>query len=230
MATPTPAPLAKIPEKKDSLGCTLMMEAAKHNLVDKIKECVAMGHDVNAVDNVGWNALQHAVINEQEDAAVTLLNAGINPVQPNKMGDTPLMEACRRKIDTVVTRIAKAGVSLDAQEKVNGHTAVMVAIESGDGYAACILAEHGADTSTLQSKKGQTAEQMARVYFTGKNLSCFENIVLKKKTTAAARRQQELQENIQSATVLTRGIKPLKTLRFTPKKAPPATGAHSANG
>ena len=223
-------PRPDFPPKADAPSVTPLMEAAKQNDIEKIHAYVEAQHKVNAVDNLGWNALQHALVNEQEEAAVTLLNAGIDPVAPNKLGDTPLMEACRRQIDTVITRIARSGCNLDAQEKVNGHTAVMVAIETGDGYAACILAENGADTATLKNKKGQTAEQMARFHFSGKNLTCFENIVAKKKAAATAQRKRELQENVASATKLDHGITPVRTLRFGPKKATPGAGNPPANG
>ena len=209
---------------------TPIMEAAAQNKYAEINDYIAAGHSLNAVDSLGWNALHHAMMGDAEEAAVTLLNAGINPVQQNKLGDTPLMEACRRQVDTVITRIAKSGCHRDAQERVNGHTAVMLAILAGDGYAACILAENGADTATLLNKKNQTADEMARLHFSGKSLSCFENIVLKKKTAAKVLREKELRENIVSATVLDHGIKPMKTLRFGPKKPGPGTGAPPANG
>ncbi|MDE1151310.1 MAG: ankyrin repeat domain-containing protein [Micavibrio sp.] len=218
-------PNPRIPETPDANGMTLLMEAARQNLLAKITECVGMKHNINAVDNAGNNALMHAVVNDSEEAACLLLHHGIAPDCAAKTGETPLMEACRRQMDTIVERIAASGKGLDLQEKVEGRTALMLAIEAGDGWAACRLASAGADTATLRDKKGDTAESLARLRLKPQDLIAFEKTVAKHKAAAAADKKQRLAETVTGATILQRGIKPLRTLRFGGGHGPNAAPA-----
>jgi len=207
-------PRPHIPETPDANGMTLLMEAARQNVLKKITECVEMKHDLNAVDNAGNSALMHAVMNDSEEAACLLLHHGIAPDCASNTGETPLMEACRRQMDTIVERIAQTGKGLDLQDKVDRRTALMYAIDAGDGWAACRLAAAGADTDTLHDKNGDTAESLARIRLKPKDLTAFENTVAKHKAKVVAEKKQELASTVSGATTLQRGIKPLRTLRF----------------
>lgn len=204
---------------------TALLQAAQNNALDQIRACISLGQDVNAADSLGRNGLMLALRAGHEEAAALLLHHGINPHHRAASGETALMIACRLQIDTIVERLARAaettpnpGEHLDAQQEADGKTALMLAIEAGDGWAACRLARAGADARTLRDLTGATAGAKAEALLEGKAHSAFRKIIAAREERAAAEKKRVLAENVTSATVLSREIKPLKTLSFPPKK------------
>lgn len=71
-------------DEKDENGVTLLMKAAKKGDVEKIRNLIYSGADVNAKDKEGWTALMYAV-RYQNDADVVkiLLNNKASPLVKN---------------------------------------------------------------------------------------------------------------------------------------------------
>ena len=132
-------PPAKPPfvvDRRDVAGVTLLMEAAKRNLVDKVRECVEQGSDVNARDKIGWDPLLHAVHGEAEEAAVMLIHYGADVKYVTPKNYTALMQACQRTMHPVIERMVQGGAALDVQEDDWKCTALMTAILHKDIWAA----------------------------------------------------------------------------------------------
>jgi ankyrin repeat protein len=212
-------------DKRDHAGTTLLMEAARQGELDCLKECLARGAKLNAVDYAGRNALMYAIEGKQEAIAAWLLNAGIDAQTPDKAGNTPLHHACMEKIPEVVERLAQKKVPFDVQNK-KGVTALMFSCAGGDGWAACRLVDAGADATSITNQNGATAFALARQVMIDKDFEafkrCVENQQEKKRRAAVAAaeaKEQELAQNIHDATVLQRNVTPMKPVAFR-RKAP----------
>ncbi|TAL37275.1 MAG: ankyrin repeat domain-containing protein [Alphaproteobacteria bacterium] len=208
-----PVPAKFVVDRRDSLGVTLLMEAARRGVRERMLQCLDEGSDINAVDNGGYNALMHALQGKQDVPAIDLINRGIDVTLRAKNGSTALIEACQSQMPEIIERLLKKKVPLDAQNS-QGNTALMIACLLNDGWAACRVAEEGADFETLKNKKEMTAIDIARRFMDRKDLVLFENIIEKRREEkkladirAAETKAQELEQNVQDATVLQREIK-----------------------
>lgn len=218
-----PVPAKFIVDRRDSLGVTLLMEAARRGVRERMLQCLDEGSDINAVDNGGFNALMHALQGKQDVPAIDLMNRGIDVTHQAKNGSTALIESCLSQIPEITDRLLKKKVPLDAQNQ-SGNTALMIACLLKDGWAACRIAEEGADFDTLKNNRGQTALDLANSFLSRKDLLLFEKILETRRAQkrqeeirAAETRAQELEQNVHEATVLQRGIRPLKPVAFKPK-------------
>ncbi|MEZ0225608.1 MAG: ankyrin repeat domain-containing protein [Alphaproteobacteria bacterium] len=203
-------------DKRDADGMTLLMTAAQTGEYQCLLECLESCADINAVDNAGNNALIHAVRAKQDTIAVVLMNKGIDPAKQTSGGTTALIEACASQLPEVIERLLKKKVPLNAQNR-SGNTALMVACLLNDGWAACRIAEEGADFETLKNKKDMTALAIARTFMKRDDLVCFEEVIEKRRAAqrlvdqaAAEERAKTLEKNVEEATILQRAIKPMK--------------------
>lgn len=176
----------RIPERADLNGITLIMEAAKRNLVQKIVECVEDGHSVNAVDNAGFSALLHAADTGSEEAALMLIHHKADMTHADRAGRTGLVIACENLMDQLVERWVLNEGPLDAQEKTNGDTALMVAIRKRNAWAAVRLVDAGADFETLKNNAGETGESLGRLAFEGEDLKFFKLAIGRRRELAQA--------------------------------------------
>jgi ankyrin repeat protein len=208
-----PVPEGFVVDRRDSLGTTLLMEAARQGEYNRVLQCLEEGSDINAVDNAGNNALIYALQAKEDTIAIILMNKGLDAAKQMRGGTTALIEACAAQLPEVIERLLQKKVPLDAQNK-QGNTALMTACLRNDGWAACRIAEEGADFENLRNKKGMTALAIARAHMDRKDLVLFENIIEKRREEkkqadirATETRAQELEQNVQDATVLQREIK-----------------------
>jgi len=195
-----------------------LLRAAEAGKITEIRTLVEDGADLDATDSEGRNAVQCAIKAEQEDAALLLLHFGCNPFHADAQGETALHAACRKQMDTVIERIARDTAGPFDQQTPAGKTALMLAIEAADGWAACRLLRAGAKARGPQDAGGNTAADKAALYLDDKSKAAFFKLVAAQDAAAVEEKRRELQETVQQATVLSRGIQPLKTLRFGPKK------------
>lgn len=81
-------------DEKDENGVTLLMKAAKKGDVEKIRNLIYSGADVNAKDKEGWTALMYAVrYQNNSDAVKILLNNKASPLVKNIYGANAMMIA-----------------------------------------------------------------------------------------------------------------------------------------
>ncbi|CAD5231702.1 unnamed protein product [Bursaphelenchus xylophilus] len=99
--------LEKKKNSRNTKGETLLHEAARDGDLDKVKQLLQCGYDVNAKDYGGWTPLSEAVNHGHLDVSRVLLQNGAevdcqsgqallndDGTACDSAGDTPLMEAC----------------------------------------------------------------------------------------------------------------------------------------
>jgi len=218
-----PSPKKPVPfrEVADMMGVTRLMEAAKHNAVKAILECVESKHNINAVDNSGFTALLHAVVAGHEEAALMLMFHKADLSIANRAGWTALHVASEKKMHQVIERWAVMNGPLDAQEKIDNHTALMKAIVSDDIWAAVRLVDAGADFNKLADKKGRTAEDLARLHFDARDRDYFNKAVQRRHALEAARKQKLQDDLRRAAGPLSKSIPAPQTATFRKKDRGP---------
>lgn len=210
-------------DKRDSLGTTLLMEAARRGTYDRLLKCLGEGSDINAVDYAGRNALMYAIEGKHDGLATVLIARGIDAERKDANKNTPLIQACIAGVPEIIERLMQKHVTLDAQND-KGNTALMMACTAGDGWAACKLVDAGADFETLKNSKGTDALTLARAALRGDDLVKFLACVDKSRErqqaaniAAAETKARELAQNVEVATVLQRNVTPLRPVAFRPK-------------
>lgn len=109
---------------------TELMIAAYAGDLDKVKQLLAAGTDVNATDEAGWTALMKACYNAEQkcgfaDVVQVLIDAGANIEAPIGYGVRPLMLAAGYGETAVVDTLLKAGADVLAKNE-GGFTALMM--------------------------------------------------------------------------------------------------------
>jgi ankyrin repeat protein len=107
---------------------------------------VRHGANANALDANGRNALWHACVRSQTEAALALMDqAGPGAermiAEKDKNGSSPLFKACEKGLDDVVAAMLSrrlSGAGIEARV-LNGHTSLSAASYSGAASAAAML-------------------------------------------------------------------------------------------
>jgi ankyrin repeat protein len=87
-------------------GLTPLMRASRNrNGQDMVEHLIAITKDaldVQATDSRGWSALYHAIECRQIEVTKPLIQAGLNPLQMDLLGITPLQKALERNLEHFV--------------------------------------------------------------------------------------------------------------------------------
>ena len=126
-------------DAESQLGYTPLQYACAQNSIEKVRELVSEGIDVNAKNAYGDTALHYAARNASVEAVKLLVEKGadVNSVSDSS-GDTPLMFAIRRGNREIVNILIRAGADVDFRNSkgVNGKQLAsqtgMVIADSGD--------------------------------------------------------------------------------------------------
>jgi len=107
-----------------------LMAAAHVGDIERVKQLLAQGVDVNATDEAGWTALTKACYNPEQkrghaDVVQVLIDAGANIEAPIGYGVRPLMLAAGYGETAVVEILLKAGADVLAKNE-GGYTALMM--------------------------------------------------------------------------------------------------------
>lgn len=107
-----------------------LINAAKSGNVERMKQALADGAQINATDDDGETALHNAAERGRVKAAEFLVQNGANINAQAKDGDTPLHEAIDEGKLAMVKFLLEQGAGLNITNK-DGHTALQEALEEG---------------------------------------------------------------------------------------------------
>jgi len=80
----------KFLEKRDLLGNTMLIHAARNNKIDAVRLLLAKNADINAANNEGQTAFHLAIINNNPDIVKALLTMNADPTIEDISGSTAL--------------------------------------------------------------------------------------------------------------------------------------------
>lgn len=148
-----------------------LIDAVKNNDIEKIKELISIGVDLNIQDNVGRTAIYHAVWEKNKNIIKILIDAGSNVDQQDLNRSNPLMKACCNQNDDteIVEMLINAKANLDIIGHNNLETALHWADTMGNGKIVNVLVKAGANLN-LKYNKGHTILMSA-------GLSCKNDLV-----------------------------------------------------
>lgn len=136
-------------------GATALMSAAEKGHLEVVKILISdMKAEVDARDNMGRNALIHALLNfncenvskHVEEITSILIEHGADVNVRGDGGKTPLISAVERKHTGLVQMLLRQeGINIDDRDST-GKTALLIAVEQQLKEIARLLLEKGADT------------------------------------------------------------------------------------
>ena len=146
-------------------GVTPLMRAAASADVSSIKEAIARGGDIDAMDSSGWTALMYAAASSHSEPVQLLLKAGANPNHESFTGDTPLMaSAIARQFDEDLWR---GGAQINARN-ADGVSTLMILAASGEADEVKAALAAGAD-AFAKDAKGRSPLDYLRLANCGKS-------------------------------------------------------------
>ncbi|KAJ5365577.1 hypothetical protein N7517_008463 [Penicillium concentricum] len=154
-------------DSRDSLGRTMLHQAAFQNCDDTLRLLLKRGADPMSKDSFGQIPLHMACAHVRslfEDAFEILLEAGSDPNSRDINGETPLHQAVRAGFYWAPHMMVADGRADFMVKNNDGNTALHLAVISGRGKSDIMAKElrrAGADCSIVNND-GQTAMDLAR--------------------------------------------------------------------
>ncbi len=130
--------------------------AARDADVEAVRQQIAAGADVNALEADGTSALIWAAYQASPELVSMLLKAGADPNHANNFGVTPLLQASRYGDAATIKVLLDGGADM-AKATREGETPLMAASRAGSVEAVKLLLEHGADPNAVEDMDEQTA-------------------------------------------------------------------------
>lgn len=130
----------------------LLHAAAQADNTDILRELIADGVDLNALNKTGHSALHLAVINNAPAVVDVLSNRDdVALSNPDQWGNTPLHYAALKGHVRLVARLLRAGAKPDIQNH-DGCTPLYLACEQGKSGAVAVLLKNKVDNSVKNGK------------------------------------------------------------------------------
>ena len=123
--------------------------------LEKVRQLIQNGQDVNRGDTYGWTPLMLAAVNGHDQVVRELIRAGADVNGKNNHKQTALHRASSRGHSNVIKTLAEAGANLNVQD-VWGMTPLMRAAYWGHAIVVVELIRAGADVNGKDNIK-QTA-------------------------------------------------------------------------
>lgn len=131
-------------------------DAAMRGELDRVRELLRTGADVNAAQGDGMTALHWAAESGDEELSEILIFGGAHLEAMTRLGKfTPLLVASRSGHSGVVGSLIDAGASVDART-TTGETALHYAAAAGSVETVERLLDRGAEVDATEHTKGQT--------------------------------------------------------------------------
>jgi len=162
-------------EEKD----TELLDAANNNKLDKVKEALDKGANVNAKTFDDWTALQLVSWNGHAEIVFELLEKGADVnMNDNEDGSTALQLASRYGHTEIVSMLLNYGAVVNEVDN-DGYTALQYASNEGHTNIVAMLLEKGADVNANNEYDGNTALHMASMNDEKENTEIVELLIKK---------------------------------------------------
>ncbi len=153
-ALKVPSPLGEIVRNLDvdergPDGSTALQWAVYDQDIEKVRQLIRAGADVNAVNNFGANAMQLAAEVAHVELIEMLLDAGADPDSANPEGQTALMLVARTGDVDAARMLVRKGASIAAREGWGQQTALMWASARRHPAMMDFLIRQGADINAI---------------------------------------------------------------------------------
>ncbi|MEE2637990.1 MAG: ankyrin repeat domain-containing protein [Acidobacteriota bacterium] len=132
-------------------------DATRKGDIERVRELLRDGADVNAPQVDGSTALHWAVQWDDVETASLLLEAGANIAAVNEAGATPMQLAAINGSARFLKLLLDAGADVNASLSPHGDTALMMAARTGALDAIQTLLASGAQVNTTETWGGTTA-------------------------------------------------------------------------
>lgn len=136
-----------------SVVCMDLFEASKTGDIERIRELIAAGADVDGQDEYGWAPLSFAVTRGYQEIVNVLINAHANVNRQNKFGMAPLSYAAANGRQEVVQALIDAGADVDRQN-IYGVTPLGFAAANGHKKVVQALIAAGARVNVQDAEGG----------------------------------------------------------------------------
>lgn len=132
-------------------------DAVKEQQVERVKEFITKGVNVNDKDELGWSALHIAAWNNYADICDLLLTSGadVNLVGPGS--SSPLSLAAQRGHTAIIKQLLQAHCDVAQTANIDDSinvTALHLAAQHGHSQVVCLLIEAGAIVNATMTVRG----------------------------------------------------------------------------
>lgn len=136
--------------------------AAYEGKLDTVRSAVEAGADINGIDPAqSLTALHMAAYNGHTETVNFLIEKGATVDCRDSEGKTPLIHACTGPFAQAVEALLAAGADINARDKTEGFTPLMMAAGLGQVDVVKVLLKNNADKSLLDQDK-ESASDHAR--------------------------------------------------------------------
>lgn len=127
-----------------------LFEAMRRHDVDRVRELLEQGANVNQKDEEGWTPLDYVINDDGLPAELVgeLLERGANPNLAEEEGTTALMVAPTPLIPVLVAH----GADVNARDRA-GDTPLIQAASHADVERLRVLLEHGAEVNAINGRR-----------------------------------------------------------------------------
>lgn len=132
-----------------------LISACRNGAIERVKNLLAKGADINGKDNKGKTPLMGACFWRKEEAVKFLLENGADVNIQDNEGMTALLWVCHRKRPEIVKLLLDAGADAN-HESTEGRTPLAQAAATGDVDTVKLLLDRGADANKA-NRSGNTA-------------------------------------------------------------------------
>ncbi len=160
-AQPPPGGTPPAPQQYSAVDQKVMYDAALNGELEKVKESLRQGADLNDVDNEGRTALMYASFNGHTEIVRLLLDEGAGVGTRDPMGRTALLFASTGPFVETVKLLLDHHADPNITDNDEHFSPLMHAAAEGQLEVVKLLIERGADPA-LKDIDGETAALFAR--------------------------------------------------------------------
>jgi ankyrin repeat protein len=137
------------------------MDPATAARVERVRQSLEQGMDVNKADGDGRTALMMAAFEGYTEVVRFLLDNGAEADLRDGAGRTAMMYASSGPFPQTVELLVQSGADVNVADNAEGWTALMFAAAEGQQAVVLVLARHGADIE-VTDQDGDAAIHHAR--------------------------------------------------------------------